>query len=277
MYPRILQKIDSFLVNAVNKYANFRWYRSPLAKKPRATEAEYLKRANKAKLVRYPIIDNYENECAYSIDLNWMHKLALHTQVVMKKSNLNYQHGRLLYSSLSSYIHKASAPFVNIVESGTARGFSSLCMAKALNDNNAFGKIITFDVLPHHHKMYWNCIDDLEGKKTRSELLKNYHSLTQKYIVFHQGNSATELPKLQMERINFAFLDATHDYFHLMKEFKNIGPRQLQGDIIFFDDYTPKLFPGAVKAVDEICVKHKYSKEIITISDSRAYVIAEKL
>ena len=45
----------------------------------------------------------------------------------------------------------------------------------------------------------------------------------------------------------------------------------------FFDDYTPKLFPGFVKAIDEICQKYNYSKEVITIGEQRAYVIAEKL
>ena len=62
-----------------------------------------------------------------------------------------------------------------------------------------------------------------------------------------------------------------------MSEFLNIKDKQQKGDIIFFDDYTPKIFPGVVKAVDEICEKYNYSKEIITISDARAYVIAVKL
>jgi hypothetical protein len=32
-----------------------------------------------------------------------------------------------------------------------------------------------------------------------------------------------------------------------------------------------------VKAVDEICTKYNYTKEVIKISEDRAYVIAEKL
>ncbi|NJO88106.1 MAG: class I SAM-dependent methyltransferase [Chloroflexia bacterium] len=233
MYPRFLEKFDSLLVRAVNKYANFRWYSSPLTKKPKADKEHYFKLASEAKLKKYPIINNYEQKYNYSIDLDWMHELALHTQIVVKKSELNYQHGRLLYSSLRSYISKNIPAYVNIIETGTARGFSSLCMAKALEDANIHGKIITLDVLPHHHKMYWNCIDDLEGKKTRSQLLKNYHHLTEKYIVFHQGNSLTELQKIQMERIHFAFLDGSHNYYHLMKEFMEIFPRQNENDIVF--------------------------------------------
>ena len=125
--------------------------------------------------------------------------------------------------------------------------------------------------------MYWNCIDDNDDKKTRAELLKPFQNLTEKYIWFHQGNTKIELPKLQTDRVHFAFLDSAHNYHYLMAEFLNIQNKQQKGDIVFFDDYTPKLFPGVVKAIDEICEIYNYSKEIITVSDSRAYVIAEKL
>jgi hypothetical protein len=125
--------------------------------------------------------------------------------------------------------------------------------------------------------MFWNCVDDLEGKKTREELLKNYKNLLDRYIIFHQGNTKIELKKVQFPRIHFAFLDSAHNYYYLMEEFEQIKNKQVKGDIIFFDDYTPKIFPGVVKAIDEICQKHNYSKEIIKISDARAYVIAEKL
>ena len=52
---------------------------------------------------------------------------------------------------------------------------------------------------------------------------------------------------------------------------------ELQGDIIIYDDYTPVISSGVVKAVDEICDKNNYSKEIITISDQRGYALTIKL
>lgn len=276
MYPRILQKFDNFLIKTINKYANFRWYASPLAKNIKASKEEYLKIWKNAKEKKYDIVEKFEEDTNYKIDLDWYNELALHTQVVIKKSEIVYVHGRLLYSSLRKYFSKTSEKNINIIETGTARGFSSLCMAKAIEDANSCGKIITFDVLPHNHKMFWNCIDDNEEKKTRAELLKNYTSLTEKYILYHQGNTKIELAKLQTNRIHFAFLDSAHDYYYLMSEFKNLEDKQKKGDIIFFDDYTPKMFPGVVKAIDEICEKYNYSKQIINISDARAYVIAEK-
>ena len=97
---------------------------------------------------------------------------------MVKESPLCYAHGRVLYSALSRYLDTLElTESVNIVETGTARGFSSLCMARALQDKARDGKIITLDILPHRFDMYWNCIDDLGGKKTRQELLTPWKEL----------------------------------------------------------------------------------------------------
>ncbi len=155
MYPRILQKFDNLLVKIVDRYTNFRWYKNPLTKKILASKEEYLKIWERAKEKKHKLIDDFEEKSGFKIDKNWYHQLALHTQVVVKKSDIVYVHGRLLYASLRSYIEKNKPKNINITETGTARGFSALCMAKALEDSKICGKIITFDVLPHNHKMYW--------------------------------------------------------------------------------------------------------------------------
>ena len=35
-----------------------------------------------------------------------------------------------------------------------------------IEDSEKVGKIFTIDIIPHNKKLYWNCIDDCEGKKT---------------------------------------------------------------------------------------------------------------
>jgi len=250
--------------------------KNPIIKNPKGERQAYLQTAQEAKEKQYPETDNYENRIGFSIQPDWFHELALHTQVVVKKSEINYQHGRLLYSTLRKYLAEHNPASVNIIETGTARGFSALCMAKALADADKPGTIMTFDVLPHNTKIYWNCIDDHEGKKTRAELLKNYTDLSERYIIFNQGDTKIQLPKFGFTRIHFAFLDGAHKYGHLMSEFKAFEHAQKAGDIIFFDDYDEKKYPGVVKAVDEICSNYNYSKKLIKSSESRVYVIAEK-
>jgi len=141
---------------------------------------------------------------------------------------------------------------------------------------NAQGEITTIDPLPHHHKMYWNCIDDLEAKKSRGEILARYETLLNKYINFLEGEFQSAIKELIYERIHFAFIDAIHEYENVMYEFHYIHQFQKQGDIIIFDDYNNKLFPGVVKAVDEICRDYTYTIKVINANQERGYVVATK-
>ena len=77
--------------------------------------------------------------------------------------------------------------------------------------------------------------------------------------------------------MNFAFLDGAHTYDDVMFEFFSIKEKQLQGDMIIYDDYNNLAFPGIVKAVDEICSCYGYSRIDIMTEDERGYVIAKKI
>jgi hypothetical protein len=124
--------------------------------------------------------------------------------------------------------------------------------------------------------MYWNCIDDHDGPKSRAELLEPWKDLVQRYIIFHQGNTRLEMPKVQAERIHFAFLDGTHTYEDVLFEFHQIQMRQQPGDMIVYDDYTPKKFPGIVRAVDQICEEYQYHRTELKAHGGRGYIVAEK-
>lgn len=264
------------------------WHNFPFGAAPRADKKTYLKLWEEAKAQRYPEIEAFENEKNIAIDKEWCDDLALHTQIVIKDSNLCYQHGRVLYTALRDYMASlkaqwkdnkipTNAQMVTILETGTARGFSSTVMAKALADEAACGKIITLDLLPHTTKMYWNCIDDHEGPKTRQELLSPWKDLVDPYIIFIENDSRIGISRTAMGRINFAFLDGAHTYDDVMIEFDMVQKQQAQGDVIVFDDYNPSLFPGIVKGVDAGCERWGYSKVVIKSRDDRAYVIATKI
>jgi len=256
--------------------ANKRWHNYPFGRKPHADRVTYLRLAEEASQKIYPNINAYESTTGYAIDKNWLQDLALHTQIVIKKSPLCYAHGQILYSALSWFLASSSEEQINIWETGTARGFSALCMAKALADQNRSGTIITFDVLPHRTQMYWNCIDDLEGPKTRAELLTPWMELLENYLIFHQGDTWIEMPKVQTERIHFAFLDSFHTYEDVWFEFTQVHKYQQSGDMILYDDYTPTQYPGLTRAVDEICYQHNYDRLDIKAHDYRGYVVATK-
>tara|TARA_Y100000591_G_scaffold36177_1_gene26797 strand:- start:183 stop:1022 length:840 start_codon:yes stop_codon:yes gene_type:complete len=271
LLKRILYELDTLTYN--------KWNNQPLLTKPISNKQKYYDLWNKASLKQNPEVNQYETSTGYKIEKDWLNNLALRTQIVIKKNELNYAHGKILYSSLREYISENQENLENIVilETGTARGFSSLCMAKALNDSKISGSILTFDVLPHTKKIYWNCITDhLEGPITRQELLEPWKQLVNNYIIFHQGYSNIELKKIGLQRINFAFLDGSHTYKDVLFEFNIIKKHQKKGDVIVFDDYNEKLFPGIVKAVNEISDNFGYEKKIIRSFNERSYVIAKR-
>lgn len=255
------------------------WRDFPFGRQPRASADTYFRLHREACAKIYPEIDALEAEAGFAIDRAWMDSLALHTQTVIKESALNFSHGRVLYSLLRRHFSDKSLPTgagTLIVETGTARGFSALCMAKALADAGVPGHIVTVDVLPHDVAMYWNCIDDHEGPKTRRELLAGHEALLER-IAFVEGNTRDMLGRLGLERVHAAFLDAQHTYEDAMSEFRFVAARQRAGDIIILDDVTPGLFPGIVRAVDEIEHAFPYSMQRIQVSDQRGYALAARI
>ena len=100
--------------------------------------------------------------------------------------------------------------------------------------------IHTIDILPNNKRMYWNIIDD-NNKKTREELLAKWPQEL-KNIKFIEGKTSTVLKNLNLTRVNYAFLDAEHDYTTVISEFNYLKNKQIKDDIIFFDDVTRKNF-----------------------------------
>ena len=121
--------------------------------------------------------------------------------------------------------------------------------------------------------MYWNCIDDLDGKKSRRQLLEPWQPLLER-IVFFQAESREAIARLSLPRVHLAFLDASHTYEDVMSEFRYVERRQLPGDVVVFDDVTPDQFPGVVEAVEEIGKSYAYNVRHIQAARARGYAVA---
>jgi len=224
---------------------------------------------------------------------NFIDQLALRTQICIKASKLMYVHGHVLYLAIRDYLQRHNdIKHINILETGTARGFSAVCMSKALSDANRSGTITTYDILPHEKMMKWNCIVDFEdscvGQTNRIKILKPWENLTDN-IRFLVADTRKGLHSDDHSRIHFAFLDAQHDYKHLSHELNYTMNRQQHGDVIVCDDYTkyhkenigingvkgPYQYPGIIKAVDEFIKKGIYDHKIFYADDGtkkRGYV-----
>jgi hypothetical protein len=249
---------------------------APLIGRPLGSAEQYRELWERGKRDENAAIDAYEARMGAAIDREWFHALGLLTQVAIKTSPVCYFHGRLLYAALRRFAAAHPNEPLTVVETGTARGFATLCMARALSDAGAGGRVLTFDVLPHETPILWNCLLDEDGPRSRKALLADYADLIERYIVFYRGNTRIDLRKLAFPRVHLALLDSVHTYDHVMAEYDAIRGRQRAGDFVFFDDYTPEAYPGVVQAADEICRRDGYSTTVIEGGPGRRYLIAEK-
>ena len=263
------------------QFLSKKWSHQPFTGEPLASLSTYKKLAIEAYQNTYASEDviNFEAECGSAIDRQWIQTAANQLQVVIKSSNLNYAHGRIVYAALSKYLreNKMNSDKINILETGTARGFSALCMAKALQDGNKIGTIYTHDVLPHELPIYWNSMTDhTQGPITRAQLMSPWEEIIQKYIVFITGDTSITLSSLSLPRMHFAFLDGAHSYDDVIFEFSVVSNKQKPGDVIIIDDYNVLLFPGIVQAINDISDAGEYDIKILNQSGERQYAIAYK-
>tara|TARA_B110000211_G_C14049917_1_gene540735 strand:+ start:125 stop:946 length:822 start_codon:yes stop_codon:yes gene_type:complete len=199
-------------------------------------------------------------------EITFINNLALITQVTKKTSKINFDHGFLIYQYLKDYLINHVNEKIIILETGTGRGFSSIIMASLLSSHKIKSEIHTIDIIPHQKKMYWNCISDpRNGKVTREELLKDYKEYL-KFINFHEGTARDVFKNFSLDRINFSFLDGAHDYIDIKLEYEYVKSKNIKGDIIFIDDYTPLAFDGIVKLVNEAKEEGLYEVNCITSS-----------
>jgi hypothetical protein len=270
-------RLNFFYWSLLDYFESLALERAPFGSKPRADRETYMRLFEQASAREFPEIDQLEVDLGYSISKDWLDSLALHTQVVVKKSPLNWQHGRLLYAALRLYLslRERESP-VTVFETGTARGFSALVMAKALEDSQSDGQVVTIDTLSHSRNMFWNCIDDVQGKKSRADLLAAWPQEL-KRIIFLQGMTPRQLPRIGLERIGFAFLDAQHTFSAVLAEFDWVSARQKKGDVIVFDDVTPRQFDGVVEAIASIQRQGMYEIEYCGVPEERGYAVARKI
>lgn len=245
---------------------------------PAGGELDYKNLFEKAKSVSHEDVDTWVSATGPDIQADFLEELALNTQVVIKKSPPNWQHGRILYTKVRSYLQSRRPSDrhlpVTVLETGTARGFSAICLSKGLIDEQAQGLVFSIDTIPHNYAMYWNCISDVSGKQTREALLNRWED-EKRRLVFLSGKTKKVLNHLHLPRVNFAFLDAQHTYSAVLDEFGYVRSKQIAGDVVVFDDVTEGVFDGVISAVRQIENEGEYKIEYLG-SKSRGYAIATK-
>ena len=184
--------------------------------------------------------------------LELTHIFPISPQLNFPKQIPNYERGILLYSLIAKYKPK------NVLEIGTAEGYSALCMAWAMTDYNINGKIFTIDPkpfdVPVERNVTWEdnpkhdtvmlSRRELWNKFADKEWIKKIEVLTGFSGEVLQKN--TKLPKMDM-----GFIDGSHVYEAVVHDFYAFLEIASESFYLLFDDYVPNENDGVTKTIDE--------------------------
>ena len=166
---------------------------------------------------------------------------------------VNYERGILLYSLIAKYKPK------NVLEIGTAEGYSALCMAWAMTDYNINGRIFTIDPKPFDvpvereitweenpkHKTVMLSTKELWNKFANKEWIKKIEVLT--------GFSGEILQKKIKEfpKMDMGFIDGHHTYEAVIHDFYAFLQTASENFSLLFDDYTTNENKDVAKVIHE--------------------------
>jgi len=166
---------------------------------------------------------------------------------------INYERGILLYSLIAKYRPK------NVLEIGTAEGYSALCMAWAMTDYNINGRIFTIDPkpfdVPVERKITWEenpkhntvmlSTKELWNKFADKEWIKKIEVLT--------GFSGEILQKKTKEfpKMDMGFIDGHHKYEAVLHDFYAFLRTASENFYLLFDDYIPNETADVTQVIDE--------------------------
>ena len=200
-----------------------------------------------------------------TFDNNKIDDIGFHLQVFRKNdlSNVSYLHGHIIHFALMNYLKEnTSIESINIFETGTARGFSSVVMAYTLDIMGRKGIINTFDIKHYNTKSESECFCAAlkQQKVSTIQCLEPFNDLVEKYIKFNVGDTNKILKTRETDRIHFAFLDGDHKYSSLKLELEYVSNSQQSGDIIVVDDYS---IIELGKATDDFLKNDNYESKLL--------------
>lgn len=186
----------------------------------------------------------------------------------------NFNHGIILYTLLDDYLKKNNNNF-EILEIGSARGYTSLCMSQAIINNNNNSKILSLDVIGNDSKFFQKTY--IGNKRvSRFDILKNFSSELLKNIIFIKADTYSDLEKITFHNLKFVFIDGEHNFKYLSKELEYCDRFLLKDGLIVVDDYNEKEFNEVIKCVNFFAKNFNYDLKIIKYGKLSNFAILKR-
>jgi len=228
------------------------------------TADQYQRAFDYARSLSFPAMDDFEAQCGYALDRERMESAARVLACPVKANPPNWQHGRMVYAATRRYLSNAIGP-VSMLDVGTAKGFSALCLEWARRDACVDGHVVSLDVLDPHERVRRNTVAEVDGYKTLAEILDPWPD--SKAITF-LGVPGLVWLKTQRDRVHVAFIDGKHSADVVRLEGQRMAELQEAGDLVMFDDLQ---IEGVAKAVKDL--SPLYAIERLTLSPGRVYAV----
>ncbi|MDH5244814.1 MAG: class I SAM-dependent methyltransferase [Betaproteobacteria bacterium] len=230
------------------------------------TRADYARRFDEERTQTYPMMDAVEATFGYALDRTVLEAAARVLACPLKVHAPCWQHGRLLYAATRRYLQEAHEQTpVALLDIGTAKGFSALCLYWALRDAGRVGTVTSVDVIDPASAVMRNSVADCEGPTTLAQVLAPWPEA--QAIHFHQRTGIEHLTR-RADRIHVAFVDGKHAYGVVREEGTLLAARQRPGDLALFDDCQIDGVQRAINALGGL-----YHFEIIEVKPERAYAV----
>jgi predicted O-methyltransferase YrrM len=206
-----------------------------------------------ARALRYPELDALEAKLGYAIDRDWLDEAGRVLCCPIKSAPPHWQHGRLIYAVAREFLKGKPSGCWSFLDIGTAKGFSALCLQKALNDHagaQVLSGVTSVDVMPPAARCYRNTVAELDGTglKTLAEILAPFPEA--EGITFLESTGIDWL-KGYAGQIDLAFVDGKHTGEVVRQEGKLLAKRQEAGDVVIFDDCQMPPVSQAVASLGE--------------------------
>jgi hypothetical protein len=212
----------------------------------------------------YPAIDALEQRYGYALDRDRLEGAARVLACPLKANPPNWQHGRLLYA-VSRWYFAEHEGLMNVLDIGTAKGFSALCLLWAMRDAGRMGVVTSVDVIDPFSREPRNSVGDIAGRLTLFELLAPWPE--SRHIAFHRSTGVDALTR-DAGRVHVAFVDGKHTGAVVHREGELLAQHQNAGDVSIFDDIH---IPGIEMAVRSL--EPFYAFERVEAKPGRAYAI----
>jgi predicted O-methyltransferase YrrM len=234
--------------------------------KSRPSTYDYERAFALERAIEYPAVDKLEARLGFKVDREMLENAARVLACPVKVNTPCWQHGRVVYAAARWYLQsRPKAENVAMLDIGTAKGFSALCVRWAADHSRRRADVTSVDVIDPEARQRRNTVAEVGGMLTLAETLAPWPEAHR--IQFVRSTGVDWLMRYQ-GRVHFAFIDGKHSYDAVSLEIGLLRTRQQAGDVTVLDDLQ---IPGVARAVEKMV---GYDVEIVVAKPDRQYAIA---